>query len=85
MDIPPRHEPEIRAMTRSSPGTGGLLPRHARPPEPLLEELAAYTRAHCKSPQMLTGPSKAPVPAMLVQITGTRRVLEIGTYTGYRH
>ena len=56
---------------------------HSTPPEPLLEELASYTRAHCKSPQMLTGPVEGAFLRMLVQTSGARRVLEIGTYTGY--
>lgn len=56
---------------------------HSTPAEPLLDELAAYTRAHCKHPQMLTGPVEGRLLRMLVQLTGARRVLEIGTYTGY--
>lgn len=56
---------------------------HTTPPEPLLDELAAYTRAHCQSPQMLTGPVEGRLLRMLVQLCGARRVLEIGTFTGY--
>jgi caffeoyl-CoA O-methyltransferase len=74
----------IRAMTPIvAPELEDYCRAHSTPPEPLLEELAAYTRAHCKSPQMLTGPVEGAFLRMLVQITGTRRVLEIGTYTGY--
>ena len=29
---------------------------HTTSPGPLLDELAAYTHAHCQLPQMLTGP-----------------------------
>jgi len=57
--------------------------QHTTPVDPLLEELAAYTRAHCRSPQMLTGPVEGTLLRMLVQTGGARRVLEIGTYTGY--
>ncbi len=57
--------------------------RHSSTPDPLLDELADYTRAHCKLPQMLTGPVEGMYLRMLVQITGARRVLEIGTFTGY--
>lgn len=56
---------------------------HTTPPEPLLDELAAYTRAHCNSPQMLTGPVEGALLKMLVRLCSARRVLEIGTYTGY--
>lgn len=56
---------------------------HTTPPEPLLDELAAYTQAHCRDPQMLTGPVEGALLRMLVQVGGARRVLEIGTYTGY--
>jgi caffeoyl-CoA O-methyltransferase len=56
---------------------------HTTSPDPLLDELAAYTRAHCKDPQMLTGPVEGTLLRMLVQLSGARRVLEIGTYTGY--
>ncbi|MCK7580757.1 MAG: class I SAM-dependent methyltransferase [Chromatiales bacterium] len=51
--------------------------------DPLFKELTAHTRAHCKSPQMLTGPVEGAFLRMLVQLSGARRVLEIGTYTGY--
>ena len=56
---------------------------HSTAPEPLLEELAAYTRAHCQRPQMLTGPVEGRFLRLLVRAMGARRVLEIGTFTGY--
>jgi caffeoyl-CoA O-methyltransferase len=56
---------------------------HTTSTDPLLDELAAYTRAHCQDPQMLTGPVEGTLLRMLVQLSGARRVLEIGTYTGY--
>ena len=56
---------------------------HTSPVDPLLDELAAYTHAHCKLPQMLTGPVEGAFLRMLVQVSGARRVLEIGTFTGY--
>ena len=57
--------------------------RHTSASDPLLDELAAYTHAHCKLPQMLTGPVEGAFLRMLVQASGARRVLEIGTFTGY--
>jgi caffeoyl-CoA O-methyltransferase len=56
---------------------------HTTRPDPLFEELAAYTQAHCQLPQMLTGPVEGRFLKMLVEISGARHVLEIGTYTGY--
>lgn len=56
---------------------------HTSPADPLLDELAAYTRAHCQLPQMLTGPVEGTFLRMLVQVSNARRVLEIGTFTGY--
>jgi caffeoyl-CoA O-methyltransferase len=56
---------------------------HTTQPDPLLDELAAYTRAHCPLPQMLSGAVEGTFLRMLVQLSGARRVLEIGTYTGY--
>lgn len=57
--------------------------RHTSAPDALLDELASYTHAHCKLPQMLTGPVEGAFLRMLVQACGARRVLEIGTFTGY--
>lgn len=56
---------------------------HTTPADPLLDELAAYTNAHCKLPQMLTGPVEGTFLRMLVQVSAAKRVLEIGTFTGY--
>jgi len=56
---------------------------HSTAPDPLLSEIERYTRAHCAMPQMLTGAHEGRLLTMLVQLSGTRRVLEIGTFTGY--
>src|SRR4030066_234404 len=66
-----------------SPPIDAYCLAHTTPADPLLDELAAYTRAHCKFPQMLTGPVEGTFLKMLVQISGAKRVLEIGTFTGY--
>jgi len=57
--------------------------RHTTAPEALLEELAAETKATMASPQMLTGRIEGRLLELLVAGTGARRVLEIGTFTGY--
>ncbi len=56
---------------------------HTTPPAALLAEVEAWTRARAKHPQMLTGHLEGKLLAWLVHLTGARRVLEIGTYTGY--
>lgn len=57
--------------------------RHSTARAKLLQELEKYTRRHCDDPQMLIGPHEGALLAMLVRLTGARRVLEIGTFTGY--
>jgi caffeoyl-CoA O-methyltransferase len=57
--------------------------RHSTAPDPLLAELAQETKETMSSPQMLTGPIEGRFLELLVAGTGARRVLEIGTFTGY--
>jgi caffeoyl-CoA O-methyltransferase len=56
---------------------------HTTAPDPLLAELAAETRATMASPQMLTGTIEGRFLELLVHVSGARRILEIGTFTGY--
>jgi caffeoyl-CoA O-methyltransferase len=56
---------------------------HSSAPDPLLVELADETRATMAAPQMLTGPVEGRFLEILVAAIGARRVLEIGTFTGY--
>jgi caffeoyl-CoA O-methyltransferase len=56
---------------------------HTTPPEALLAELAEETRATLQSPQMLTGTIEGRVLELLVHGLQARRVLELGTYSGY--
>jgi caffeoyl-CoA O-methyltransferase len=56
---------------------------HSTAPSPLLDELEAHTRAHCANPQMLVGALEGALLRLLAKISGARRVLEIGLYTGY--
>jgi predicted O-methyltransferase YrrM len=57
--------------------------QHTTPPAPLMVELADETRATLRAPQMLTGPVEGRFLELLVFSSGARRVLEIGTYSGY--
>ncbi|MEO5576229.1 MAG: class I SAM-dependent methyltransferase [Gaiellaceae bacterium] len=56
---------------------------HSTPPDPLLAELAAETKATMAAPQMLTGPIEGRFLELLVHGSGATRILEIGTFTGY--
>ena len=57
--------------------------RHTTRPDPLLAELAEETKATMSTPQMLTGTIEGRFLQQLVFASGARRVLEIGTFTGY--
>ena len=57
--------------------------RHTTPPDPLLAELAEETKATMSTPQMHTGTIEGRFLQQLVFASGARRVLEIGTFTGY--
>jgi caffeoyl-CoA O-methyltransferase len=56
---------------------------HTTPPPELLGELAAETRANLRAPQMLTGTIEGRFLELLVFGLGAKRVLELGTYSGY--
>ena len=56
---------------------------HTTPPDDLLHRLADETRATLQSPQMLTGTIEGRLLEFLVFATRARRVLELGTYSGY--
>ena len=47
------------------------------------EALAVETRETLPYPQMQVGPIEGRLLRMLVQISGAKRILEIGTYSGY--
>jgi caffeoyl-CoA O-methyltransferase len=56
---------------------------HTTPPPEYLSELAEETRANLRSPQMLTGTIEGRFLELLVYGLQARRVLELGTYSGY--
>ena len=58
--------------------------RHTTPPDPLLAELAAETKATMSRAADADGPDRGPLPrAARRRRRGAKRVLEIGTFTGY--
>jgi predicted O-methyltransferase YrrM len=56
---------------------------HTTPPPELMAELAAETKATLSSPGMLTGTVEGRLLEQLVFALRARRVLELGTYSGY--
>ncbi|MBW2454929.1 MAG: class I SAM-dependent methyltransferase [Deltaproteobacteria bacterium] len=56
---------------------------HTEPLSPLFDELRSYTYDHVASPQMQVGRVQGSFLKLLVALCDARRVLEIGTFTGY--
>lgn len=57
--------------------------QHSLAVSPLLEKLAAETRAQVPYAQMLVGVLEGRLLRLLVHLSQARRILEIGTFTGY--
>jgi caffeoyl-CoA O-methyltransferase len=56
---------------------------HTTPQPALFDELREVTYRSMKSPQMQVGRVEGALLRMLCAISGARRVLEVGTFTGY--
>ncbi len=56
---------------------------HTEPPDPLFEELREKTYARMRAPQMQVGRLEGTFLRLLVKLVRARRVLELGTFTGY--
>lgn len=56
---------------------------HTQPAPELLERLEKYTRENTSNPDMLTGRVEGRFLKLIVQITGVKDILELGTFTGY--
>ncbi len=56
---------------------------HSTPEPELLRDVAAATRETLDAPQMMVGPLEGRFLEMLVHLSQPRRVLEIGTFSGY--
>jgi caffeoyl-CoA O-methyltransferase len=66
-------EPDVEAYAEA----------HTEPPGEVLERLAQETRERTAIPEMMAGPLQGRLLAFLVGAMRARRVLEIGTFTGY--
>jgi caffeoyl-CoA O-methyltransferase len=56
---------------------------HTEPVDPLFEELREETHRSMDSPNMQVGPVEGTFLKLLVRLSGARRALEIGMFTGY--
>lgn len=56
---------------------------HSQALSPLLIALASETRAHVPGATMLVGTLEGNLLRLLIRLTGAKKVLEIGTFTGY--
>lgn len=59
------------------------LREHATVPSPALAWIEQQTNIHTNYPRMLSGPVQGELLKILVAATGTKRILEIGSFTGY--
>lgn len=66
-----------------APGIEEYCETHTTPLHPLFSELRKTTYEKTEWPQMQVGPLEGSFLKALVAISGARRVLEIGTFTGY--
>jgi caffeoyl-CoA O-methyltransferase len=65
------------------PSIQAYAEKYTSPEDALLAEVAAYTRAHHKEHHMLSGHLQGKFLEMISWMVRPRRVLEIGTFTGY--
>ena len=70
-------------MSFIDPAVEAYAEAHTEPPGDVLERLAEETRAKTTVPQMMVGRIEGRFLAFLVFTLRARRVLEIGTFTGY--
>jgi caffeoyl-CoA O-methyltransferase len=65
------------------PTVEGYAEAHSTPNGELFERLAAETHEKTELPQMMVGLLEGSLLAFFVRMVGARRVLELGTFTGY--
>jgi len=72
-----------RASEFLDPRLSEYLVAHAEPADPLLAELAAETRRLAPELDLQVSPDEGALLRLLVRVTGARRAIELGTFTGY--
>jgi caffeoyl-CoA O-methyltransferase len=56
---------------------------HSFKPNSVCDEIEAYTRENVALPQMLIGKLEASLLGFIIRTNNSKKVLELGTYTGY--
>jgi len=70
--------------TALTPALHEYLLSHCLTADPLLDELAAHTRALVpEQAHMMVAPEEGALLTLLVRLLGARTVVEVGTFTGY--
>ena len=70
-------------MTQITPELEQYILDHTSPEDTVLEELNRATRTGTRDPQMMAGHLQGRILEMISRMVRPRRVLEIGTFTGY--
>jgi len=70
-------------MLELSPELERYIETHSEPESDVLTELSRATHLNVLRPRMLSGNLQGQFLRMICRMIGARRVLEIGTYTGY--
>jgi caffeoyl-CoA O-methyltransferase len=70
-------------MNLIDPKVDAYAEAHTTPSGELYERLAAETREKTTAPEMMVGEVEGRFLEFLVRLSGARRVLELGTFTGY--
>lgn len=74
-------EPSAEARRRAE--LESYIEEHTTREHPYLRELYRATQVHMVRPHMASGRVEGKLLGMIVALAGAKRVLEIGTYTGY--
>ena len=70
-------------LTLTKPGIEEYALEKTEKHHAVLDELMKETHASVDNPQMLTGPIEGQFLKMMVRVVGAKRVVEVGTFTGY--
>ena len=70
-------------MLEVTPELEQYIEAHSEPESDVLAELSRETHLNVLRPRMLSGNLQGQFLRMICQMIGARRVLEVGTYTGY--
>jgi caffeoyl-CoA O-methyltransferase len=73
-----------RRSEQLSPDLHAYLIAHSTPPDQVLQELADVTaRRYPDDVDLQIGPEQGTFMTLLTQVSGARRAVEVGTFTGY--